>query len=232
MIPSARAFSMMSWKHWIEVINDPISILSLKNSVFLGVTGATLGVTLSIFVAYAIVKVRSHASGFLEMLSFLSFSFPGIVIGVGFMWFFVRTPLYATIWALLIGYIATYLPLRGSAPDQCVYPGTQSSGGILQGVRGRCIHHHAPHCHSPAHSRNCIWLDTHGHHVCQGTGPCPWCCHDRGTEVLAVQIFRFAEDGLWGQLSALGIMMIFISTALVILATLVGMKLKPVEEGG
>ena len=26
------------------------------------------------------------------------------------MWFFVRTPLYATIWALLIGYIATYLP--------------------------------------------------------------------------------------------------------------------------
>jgi len=26
------------------------------------------------------------------------------------MWFFVRTPLYGTIWALLIGYIATYLP--------------------------------------------------------------------------------------------------------------------------
>jgi len=52
-----------------------------------------------------------------------------------------------------------------------------------------------------------------------------------GTEVLAVQIFRFAEDGLWGQLSALGIMMIFISTTLVVMATLVGMKFKPVEEG-
>ncbi|MEJ2097893.1 MAG: iron ABC transporter permease [Deltaproteobacteria bacterium] len=110
MVPSAKAFSMMSWKHWIEVINDPISLLSLKNSVFLGVVGATIGVTLSVFVAYAIVKIRSHASGILESLSFLSFSFPGIVIGVGFMWFFVRTPLYATIWALLIGYIATYLP--------------------------------------------------------------------------------------------------------------------------
>jgi len=52
-----------------------------------------------------------------------------------------------------------------------------------------------------------------------------------GTEVLAVQIFRFAEDGLWGQLSALGILMIIISTALVLLATLVGVKFKPVEEG-
>ncbi len=86
MIPSAKAFSMMSWKHWIEVIHDPISLLSLKNSVFLGVAGATLGVTLSLFVAYVIVKVRSHVSGILESLSFLSFSFPGIVIGVGFMW--------------------------------------------------------------------------------------------------------------------------------------------------
>jgi iron(III) transport system permease protein len=53
-----------------------------------------------------------------------------------------------------------------------------------------------------------------------------------GTEVLAVQIFRFAEDGLWGQLSALGIIMILISTSLVIMATLVGKKFKPVEGSG
>jgi len=45
-----------------------------------------------------------------------------------------------------------------------------------------------------------------------------------GTEVLAVQILRFAEDGLWGRLSALGIIMIFISTALVMLASLVAKK--------
>lgn len=107
VVPSARAFSLMSWKHWIEVVQDPISLLSLKNSLFLGVLGATIGVLLSIFVAYVMVKVKSRASGILESLTFLSFSFPGIVIGVGFMWFFVQTPLYATIWALLIGYIAT-----------------------------------------------------------------------------------------------------------------------------
>ena len=54
-----------------------------------------------------------------------------------------------------------------------------------------------------------------------------------GTEVLAVQIFRFAEDGLWGKLSALGIMMIFISTGLVIVASLIGAKLTRVQtEGG
>jgi iron(III) transport system permease protein len=115
LVPTTKAFSMMNWKHWLEVLRDPISLLSLKNSVFLGIVGATLGVILSIFVSYVIVKVRTPAAGLLESISFLSFSFPGIVIGVGFMWFFVRTPLYATIWSLLIG---TLLPtfLTGFGP--------------------------------------------------------------------------------------------------------------------
>jgi iron(III) transport system permease protein len=107
MVPSAKAFSMMTLRNWTTVLRDPVSRLSLKNSLFLGVVGASLGIVLSVFVAYVVVKVRTKAAGLLETLSFLSFSFPGIVIGVGFMWFFVRTPLYATIWALLIGYIAT-----------------------------------------------------------------------------------------------------------------------------
>jgi iron(III) transport system permease protein len=51
-----------------------------------------------------------------------------------------------------------------------------------------------------------------------------------GTEVLAVQILRFAEDGLWGRLSALGILMIFISTTLVIIASRIGAKLTKVDK--
>jgi iron(III) transport system permease protein len=53
-----------------------------------------------------------------------------------------------------------------------------------------------------------------------------------GTEVLAVQILRFAEDGLWGKLSALGIMMILVSTSLVVVATLVGARFRLVEGSG
>jgi iron(III) transport system permease protein len=231
MIPSAKAFSMMSWKHWIEVIHDPISLLSLKNSVFLGVVGATLGVTLSVFVAYVIVKIRSYASGLLESLSFLSFSFPGIVIGVGFMWFFVRTPLYATIWALLIGYIATYLPY-GVRPLASAFIQVHShleessqvcGAGAFTTMRRIVIPLLIPGIVSG-------WILMATMFVRELT--LSVVLSRPGTEVLAVQIFRFAEDGLWGQLSALGIMMIIISTALVLLATLVGVKFKPVEEGG
>ena len=50
-----------------------------------------------------------------------------------------------------------------------------------------------------------------------------------GSEVLAVQILGFADDGLWGKLSALGIIMIVISTLLVLLASLVGARFKAAQ---
>jgi iron(III) transport system permease protein len=228
MVPSAKAFAMMSWKNWMEVLRDPISLLSLKNSVFLGIGGATLGVILSIFVAYTIVKIRTPAAGALESLSFLSFSFPGIVVGVGFMWFFVRTPLYATIWSLLIGYIATYLPY-GIRPMTSAFVQIHShleessrvcGGGTLYTLRRIVIPLLIPGIVSG-------WILMATMFVRELT--LSVVLSRPGTEVLAVQILRFAEDGLWGKLSALGIMMIFISTTLVVIASVIGAKLTKIE---
>ena len=228
MVPSARAFASMSWKHWADVLRDPISLLSLKNSLFLGVVGASLGVLLSIFVCYTIVKVKTAASGILESLSFLSFSFPGIVIGVGFMWFFVHTPLYATIGALLIGYIATYLPY-GLRPLTSAFIQIHShleessrvcGGGTLYTLRRIVIPLLVPGLVSGWILMATMFVRELSLSVVLSRP---------GTEVLAVQIFRFAEDGLWGRLSALGIMMIMISTGLVVAASLIGRKLTKVE---
>jgi iron(III) transport system permease protein len=229
MVPSGKAFAMMSWKHWIAVFKDPVSLLSLKNSLYLGIGGATLGIILSFFVAYVIVKVRTAASGFLESLSFLSFSFPGIVVGIGFMWFFVQTPLYATIWALLIGYIATYLPY-GIRPLTSAFVQIHKNLEESSRVCGA----------APLYTMRRIVIPLLIPGIVSG-----WILMATmfvrelslsvvlsrpGTEVLAVQILRFAEDGLWGRLSALGILMIFISTTLVIIASQMGVKLTKVDK--
>jgi iron(III) transport system permease protein len=218
---------MMSTRHWVAVLQDPLSLLALKNSLFLAVTGATLGVVLSIFVAYAIVKVKSRAAGVLESLSFLSFSFPGIVIGVGFMWFFVQTPLYATLWALLIGYVATYLPY-GIRPLASAFVQVHShleesslvcGASPLTTMRRIIVPLLVPGIVS-------AWILMAAMFVRELT--LSVVLSRPGTEVLAVQILRFADDGLWGKLSALGIIMIVISTALVLLASAVGARFKTV----
>jgi iron(III) transport system permease protein len=224
MVPTAKAFSQMSWKNWTDVLRDPISLLALRNSLTLGLVGATLGVILSIFVSYVIVKVRTTASGILESLSFLSFSFPGIVIGVGFMWFFVRTPLYATIWALLIGYIATYLPY-GIRPLSSAFVQIHSHLEESSRVCGANTFTTLRRIVIPLLIPGILsgWILMATMFVRELT--LSVVLSRPGSEVLAVQILRFAEDGLWGRLSALGIIMIFISSFLVTAASLLGRKL-------
>ena len=229
MVPSLKAFGMMSWKHWLAVLKDPVSLLSLKNSLFLGIVGASLGVVLTFFVSYTIVKVRTPASGILESLSFLSFSFPGIVIGVGFMWFFVRTPLYGTIWALLIGYIATYLPYGirplTSAFVQIHRDLEESSrvfgGGMLYTLRRIVVPLMIPGIASAWILMATMFVRELSVSVVLSRP---------GNEVLAVQILRFSEDGLWGKLSALGILMILVSTTLVLLASFAGTRLTKLSK--
>jgi iron(III) transport system permease protein len=146
------------------------------------------------------------------------------------MWFFVQTPFYATLWALLIGYIAIYMPY-GIRP---------LSSAFVQ------IHEHLEESSrvcgaSPLTTMRRImipllvpgivsaWILMATMFVRELT--LSVVLSRPGTEVLAVQILRFAEDGLWGKLSALGIMMILVSTGLVVLATLVGARFRLVEGG-
>jgi iron(III) transport system permease protein len=175
-----------------------------------------------------IVKVRSTASGLLESLSFLSFSFPGIVIGVGFMWFFVRTPLYGTITALLIGYIATYLPY-GIRPISSAFVQIHSHLEESSRVCGASPFYTMRRIVIPLLIPGIVsgWILMASMFLRELT--LSVVLSRPGTEVLAVQILHFAEDGLWGELSALGIIMIGISSSLVIAAALIGNKLTRME---
>lgn len=228
MVPSARAFSMMSWANWIDVLKDPVSLLSLKNSLYLGIVGATLGTLLSILVSYVVVKTRTTAAGILDSLTFLSFSFPGIVIGVGFMWFFVRTPLYGTLTALLIGYIATYLPY-GVRPISSAFVQIHDHLEESSRVCGATPFYTLRKIVIPLLIPGIIsgWILMASMFLRELT--LSVVLSRPGTEVLAVQILRFAEDGLWGRLSALGIIMILICSLLVMIAALVGKYLNRME---
>ncbi|MGZ3495648.1 MAG: ABC transporter permease, partial [Thermodesulfobacteriota bacterium] len=150
-------------------------------------------------------------------------------IGIGFMWFFVRTPLYSTIWALLIGYIATYLPYGirplTSAFVQIHRDLEESSrvfgGGMLYTLRKIVVPLMIPGIVSAWILKATMFVRELSISVVLSRP---------GNEVLAVQILRFAEDGLWGKLSALGILMILVSTTLVLMASFAGAKLTKLSK--
>jgi iron(III) transport system permease protein len=225
MVPGPRAFALMGWKNWAEVLHDRLTLQALRNSLFLAVVGATLGVLLSLLVAYVIVKIRTTASALLETLSFLSFSFPGIVIGIGFMWFFVQTPLYATLAALLLAYIAAYLPY-GVRPLASAFVQVHASLEESSLVSGASAMTTMRRIIAPIVLPGIVsaWILMATMFIRELTVSVV--LSRPGSEVLAVRILNFADDGLWGKLSALGIIMILISTGLVLLAALAGRWLR------
>ncbi len=213
--PSAKAWALFSTVNWKYVFSDPIAGRALKNTAFIAITGATVAVLLSLFVAYASARIRSRLTGLLDSLTFMSYAFPGLVIGIGFMWFLVRTPLYGTIWALLLAFVGTYLPYGvrplGSAFFQ-IHKDLEDSARVcgasfLGTFRRIMIPLVTPGIFS-------AWTLLSSMFVRELSVAAVLA--RPGSEVLSVQVLRYAYDGLWGRVSALGIIMIGLSTLLVL----------------
>jgi len=83
---------------------------AILNSLFLAVTGATIGVMISGLQSYYLVRVRSALKSFVDALLALPLGIPGIVLSLFFLIFAIRTPLYGTLAILLIAYIARFFP--------------------------------------------------------------------------------------------------------------------------
>ena len=96
--------------NYAYVFTYPISARALGNSLKLAVGGATLCMVLTLLVAYAIHRGRGRGRALLDFLSSLPVGFPGIVLAMGILIAYIRTPLYSTLWIILVGYITRYLP--------------------------------------------------------------------------------------------------------------------------
>ena len=100
------------------------------NSLFLAVTGATLGVILSGMQSYYLLRVRSAFKSFADALLSLPLGIPGIVLSLFFLVLAIRSPLYGTLAILLIAYIARFFPFSTrtvSAMLSAIHPELEES---------------------------------------------------------------------------------------------------------
>lgn len=84
---------------------------AIWNSLILAVTGASIGVGLSVLQSYFLNRGSSKGRGVIEAVLSLPIGIPGIILGLGFLILAVRTPLYSTLWIILIAYVAHFFPL-------------------------------------------------------------------------------------------------------------------------
>lgn len=84
-------------------------LLGLRNSVYLGAGVATLCAVLGLALSFRIVRGKNRAMGLADYLIAMPIGIPGTVFGVGMLWAYVGTPLYLTLWILMLAFVTRYL---------------------------------------------------------------------------------------------------------------------------
>lgn len=82
----------------------------IYNSFILAFTGATIAMILALVVSYMIHRTKGFGSRLLDFLCVIPIGFPGIVLAMGVLVTYIKTPIYATLWILLLAYITRFFP--------------------------------------------------------------------------------------------------------------------------
>lgn len=102
-------------RHWATVLSDSTFLIALRNTFIVSTGTAIIAVSLYAVIAYIIVRSKFFARRAISFLSWLPFPVPGIILGLGFLWFTfsipILTPLYGSVWLLILVNVITTMTL-------------------------------------------------------------------------------------------------------------------------
>ncbi|MBM2810663.1 MAG: ABC-type Fe3+ transport system permease component [Chloroflexi bacterium] len=102
-------------QHWQRVLADPQIIRSFTNTMVVSTGAAVIGIVFYGLIAYVIVKTRFAGRALLDLLSWIPWAIPGILMGLALLWTVFRTPflvpLYGSVYLLIIALVIKTMPL-------------------------------------------------------------------------------------------------------------------------
>src|SRR5215831_1648960 len=106
---------MLTFDHYRSVWENSSFWRAFGNTMLLGFLGATATMALGGIVAYVTTRTRWRGRRLIDMLAWLPWMMPGMVLGIGFLWGFAilphAIPIYGTLTALLLAYMALGTPV-------------------------------------------------------------------------------------------------------------------------
>jgi iron(III) transport system permease protein len=101
--------------HWRDVLGDPIFLGSLENSLLLSGGAGFGGVLVYAVIAYLLVRSRLPGRGIVDLLVWLPWSIPGILLGVSMLWLILASPMlsffYGSLASMVLIMIIAQMPI-------------------------------------------------------------------------------------------------------------------------
>ena len=110
--PDWESLQTLTFKHWVDLYHQERVVRSIWASMRLAIFGATACIFFASCLAYISVKTKIAGRGILEGLVFIPWAFPGTVLALGLLWAYVKfpIPIYNTLWIIGIAYVTRFLP--------------------------------------------------------------------------------------------------------------------------
>jgi iron(III) transport system permease protein len=230
--PTRATLSNMTLQPYRDVIHADIAITAAKNSVILGLGAATTVMLMMSIAAWIVVRTNLPGRWMIDNLAFLPLAVPGLVLGVGLLFVYLRLPgihLYGTLWILFMAYLTRYMPYGMRYASTSMFQigreleesALTSGAGWLQSFRRIVLP-----LLMPGLVAGWIYIVIVSVRELSST----IILYSPGKEVLSILIWEMNQNGEFPQLAALGTMMVGALVVLVTVAYKLGAKIG-VREG-
>ena len=223
--PSMEALSRITLDGYRYILGSDGIRKAALNSLWMSVTTATVVMLLASVVCWIVVKTKIRGRWLLDNLASLPMVFPGLVLGVSIMIFYLTFDIgiYGTFWIILLAYITRFLPygLRYSTTSMLqIHKDLEESGGMSGASWLTVFTRIVLPLLKPGLVAGWIYVMI----VSIRELSTSILLYSPGNEVISIVIWELWENGQYVELSALSVIFIFMLLVLVGLAQMAGKR--------
>ena len=223
--PSVEALKHLSLDGYRYILGSSNILHALLNSLWMAMACATIVMLLSAVVCWVVVKTKIPGRWLLDNLASLPMVFPGLVLGVSIMIFYLTFDIgiYGTFWIILLAYITRFMPygLRYNTTSMIqIHKDLEDSAGMSGAGWFKVFTRVILPLLKPGMVAGWIYVMI----VSVRELSSSILLYSPGNEVISIVIWELWENGQYVELSALSVMFIMLLLVLVMVAQLIGKR--------
>ena len=219
-VPSADSLARISFEGYASIWRDNSVMRSLWNTLVLALVTSAATILLAVLVSWFVVRRRRAADGlshYLATVSFLPQCVPSIVIGLAFIFVYVRfpIPIYGTLWIIALAMTTRYLAYSSRTMTSAlmqVHGELEEASQMSRAPWGRTLRKITMPLLAPAMINVFFWVAVHAMQELSMA----LMLYNPETVVVSTMIWSMWQNGRTTEAAVLGVILIMLSAILLL----------------
>ena len=219
-VPSAESLARVSVEGYLTIWRDSSVVRALLNTTVLALVTSAATILLAVLVSWFVVRRSKAADGlshYLATVSFLPQCVPSIVIGLAFIFVYVRfpIPIYGTLWIIALAMTTRYLAYSSRAMTSAlmqVHGELEEASQMARAPWSRTLRRITVPLLAPAMINVFFWVAVHAMQELSMA----LMLYNPDTVVISTMIWSMWQNGRTADAAVLGVILIVLSALLLL----------------